>query len=1152
LQIFVIWLSFMKKYFLLLIALLITQYAFSQTNSSVLAQGDWYKFSVDTTGVFKIDKNLLQRIGISTNGLNPKNIQIFGNGGHLLPVLNSDFRNEDLKENAIYVEGEADGSFDANDFILFYAKGPHDWVLNSSLKTAKHRQNIYSDKGYYFITVGGVSGKRVANKTTNTEAASTQITSFDDFTFYEKEEYNLLGAGTQWFFYDNLNVENVQTFKIPFVNAVINSPISLRMRAVSTSVVSSSIEVKVNGQDFPTLNFMPTSTSDKARTSERTGPIDNSLGFIEIELNYDNNGNPSAETYLDFIEIVGQKSLVATEKQFSFRSFKQVEAASAVEFQIKNASKIFQVWDVSDFLSPKIISNEATGADFVFKDNGAVLNEYIVLNNADYYIPETIENSKVVNQNLHALKDINYLVVTSAQLVSEAQRLADHHQINSGFTTKVVVVDAIYNEFSSGSKDITGIRDFIKKIYDTSSSEDKKLKFVCFFGDGSYDYKDRLVGNNNSMPVKLSENSFNLANSWVTDDFFVMLDPVDGEMNDSDTIDVISSRIPVTGLAQAKDVVDKILSYYSTKAIGDWRNTITLLADDIDENYDIQIQEGVEVIADEIKNNKPVFNVNKIYVDSYVQQTASGGERYPEVNEAITNAIEKGTLILDYFGHGGEDGFASEKILEKPQIQEFNNPNTLPLLITVTCDFSRFDNPRRITAGELTLWNKTGGAASMITTTREIFISLGQRFNENLIKTLLAFNNEDVTIAEALMNTKNGFSSKQKFFIYSFGDPAMKLAVPEPNIQITKMNNKDISQPLDTLKALSKVSFEGVVLDNLGNTLPDFNGILSATVFDKSLDRKTLGNNSFGETLDFDTQDSKIFRGKSSVVDGRFKFDFIVPKDIKIAFGEEIDANGNTIFKKGKISLYANDTLTFKEKAGYNIDITVGGIDENAPEDTTGPELKLFMNDESFIDGGNTNTSPNLIAVLSDISGINTSITAIDHDIIGVLDGDALNPIVLNDFYETALDDFTKGKVTYRLRNLEVGAHTLKIKAWDTYNNSSEITLNFVVVSDAVLNLENVLNYPNPFVNYTEFWFNHNKPNELLEVQIQIFTVAGKLVKTINQNIQTTGNLSRSIAWNGLDDFGNKIGKGVYVYKMRVNATETNLVSEKYEKLVIL
>jgi hypothetical protein len=440
----------------------------------------------------------------------------------------------------------------------------------------------------------------------------------------------------------------------------------------------------------------------------------------------------------------------------------------------------------------------------------------------------------------------------------------------------------------------------------------------------------------------------------------------------------------------------------------------------------------------------------------------------------------------------------------------------------------------------------------MITTTREVFISVGQRFNESLIKILLAFNNEEVTIAEALMIAKNNFSSTQKFFIYSFGDPAMRLAVPAPNVQITKMNDKDISQPLDTLKALSRVRFEGVVLDNSGNILPNFNGTLSTTVFDKSIDRKTLGNNSFGETLNFDTQDSKIFRGKSRVTNGAFQFDFIVPKDIKISFGGEIDANGNTISKKGKISFYASDTLTFNEKSGYNIDITVGGIDENAPEDTVGPELKLFMNDESFIDGGNTNASPNLIAVLSDSSGINTSITAIDHDIIGILDGDALNPIVLNDFYETALDDFTKGKVTYRLRDLETGAHTLSIKAWDTYNNSSETTLNFVVMSDAVLNLENVLNYPNPFVNYTEFWFNHNKPNELLEVQVQVFTVAGKLIKTINQNIQTAGNLSRNIIWNGLDDFGNKIGKGVYVYKLRVKATATNLVSEKYEKLVIL
>jgi hypothetical protein len=1142
----------MKKYFLLICILFFTQYTGAQSANSVLASGDWYKFSVDTTGVFKIDKNLLQRIGITTNGLNPKHLQIFGNGGHLLPVLNSDIRTKDLKENALFVEGEADGSFDANDFILFYAKGPHDWVVNAATKTAKHRQNIYTDKAYYFITVGNANGKRIVEKATNTGPISAQISSFDDFIFYERDELNIIAAGTQWFFNDDFNIENTQTITIPFANALENSPIFVKVRAVSTSVASSVLQVKVNGQDFPALNFSPASTTEKARTSEKTAEILNSLEAVKLELNYNNNGNPSAKAYLDYIEVIGKKTLRATTKQFSFRSFDQFDATGTVAYQIKNAAAIFQVWDVSTFSTPTLIKNEATGADFVFKDSGASLSEYMVINEFDFYIPETIENAKVVNQNLQALKDLNYIVITTEVLASEAQRLADYHQINSGFTTKVVLLDEIYNEFSSGAKDITGIRDFIKHLYTNNSSEDKKLKYVCFFGDGSFDYKDRITGNNNVVPVKLSENSFNLANSWVTDDFFVMLGENDGNMNTSDTIDVVSSRIPVTGSVQAKDVVDKILSYYSSNALGDWRNTITLLADDIDDDFDIQIQKGVEVIADEIKINKPIFNINKIYADAYVQQNASGGERYPEVNEAITNAIEKGTLVLDYFGHGGEDGFASERILEKPQIQGFNNPNTLPLLITVTCDFSRFDNPSRITAGELTLWNKTGGAASMITTTREVFISVGQRFNESLIKILLAFNNEEVTIAEALMIAKNNFSSTQKFFIYSFGDPAMRLAVPAPNVQITKMNDKDISQSLDTLKALSRVRFEGVVLDNSGNILPNFNGTLSTTVFDKSLDRKTLGNNSFGETLNFDTQDSKIFRGKSRVINGAFQFDFVVPKDIKISFGEETDANGNTVFKKGKISFYANDTLTFNEKAGYNIDITVGGIDKNAPEDTVGPELKLFMNDESFIDGGNTNASPNLIAVLSDSSGINTSITAIDHDIIGILDGDALNPIVLNDFYETVLDDFTKGKVTYRLRDLETGAHTLSIKAWDTYNNSSETTLNFVVISDAVLNLENVLNYPNPFVNYTEFWFNHNKPNELLEVQVQVFTVAGKLIKTINQNVQTAGNLSRNIIWNGLDDFGNKIGKGVYVYKLRVKATATNLVSEKYEKLVIL
>ena len=1130
----------MKKLLFLLLLLFLVQFSSAQNSNSVLSSGNWFQFSVDTTGVFKIDRSLLQRIGVSTSGLNPKKIHIYGNGGTLLPELNSAARYDDLQENAIYIEGEADGSFDSGDFILFYAKGPHDWEVNVSANSIKHRQNIYSDKAYYFITVNDVDGKRIQPKAPITNNATTQLSVFDDFVFYEKEEKNIYAVGTQWFSKEDFNVLNTQKFTLPFKNAVANGAINVRVRGVSNSLVASTMSVKVNDQDAFTIDYPAViSTSlTKAYDLERNATLANSAENITVSITYNNNGNPSANAFLDYIEIVGQKQLLFSGNQFSFRSLAQANATGVVNYQIANGSAAFQVWDVTNSIAPTAILNESTTTDFTFKDVAGILKEYVILNDTDFYRPETVANAKVANQNLHALQDLNYIVITNSELSAQAQRLADYHQNNSNFTTRVVLLEEIYNEFSSGSPDITGIRDFIKHLYDSNSSEDKKLKYVCFFGDASYDYKDRLQGNNNAVPVKLSTISFNLANSWVTDDFFVMMDADEGGMASNHTVDVASSRIPVSTIAEATAVVDKILNYYSKNSIGDWRNTITLVTDDIDAAGEEVLEQGVESIADEIKVNQPIFNVNKIYTDAYVQENSSGGERYPEVNKAITNAIEKGTLVFDYFGHGGEDGFASERILDVPQIQGFNNPNTLPLLITVTCEFSRFDNPNRITAGELTLKNTNGGAANMITTTREVFIYVGQRFNEELIRVLLAFNKEDLTISEALMTTKNNFTSSQKFFIYSFGDPAMKLAIPKPNIRITKMNDVDITQSLDTIRALSKVKFEGIVTDNSNAVLTDFNGTLSTTVFDKLIDKTTLDNDGFGIKMTFDTQDSKLFRGKSTVTNGTFSFDFIVPKDIKIAYG------------KGKLSFYAENGEI--DKAGYNFDVVVGGIDENAPEDTLGPEIQLYMNDESFIDGGNTNASPNLIAVLFDASGINTSITAVDHDIVGILDGDTSNPIVLNDFYQTELNDFTKGKVTYSLRDLDVGPHTLKLKAWDTYNNSSETTLNFVVVSDANLNLENVLNYPNPFVNYTEFWFSHNKPNEPLEVQVQVFTVAGKLVKTINQNVQTTGNLSRSITWNGLDDFGNKIGKGVYIYKLRVKSTVNNLVSEKYEKLVIL
>ena len=1130
----------MKKQLLLFIFILI---AFAnlqgQSANSVLSSGNWYKFSIDTTGVFKIDQNFLQSLGINTTNLDPRNIKIYGNGGAMLPQKNSDFRYDDLHENAIFIEGESDGVFNSQDYILFYGKGPHDWIVNPSLQTAEHRQNIYSNVSYYFITIGNTQGKRITDAVVNSNPPTKVITNFDDFVFYEKEERNLFAIGTQWFGED-FSLNDTQNFSVKFDNIDISSPIKVKVRGSAISALTSTMNVSVNSSSAFSI-FYPNVTNGSLTlgyANHNSANVSVASSVIDVSIAYNNNGNPGAKAYLDYIEVCGKKVLNASGKQFSFRSFEAFNNSGVIEYQISNASNITSLWDVTDFVNPIRINPLAIGSEYTFRENAGVLKEYIVLNDSDYFIPTLLDNSLIENQNLHALRDVNYIVITHKELEAQAQRLASYHQSNSGLTTAVVELNQIYNEFGSGSPDNSAIRDFIKYISNTNTTSDGKLKYVCFFGDASYDYKDRITDNNNVVPVFESNQSFNLATSYVTDDYFVMLDPSEGQMLSGDTVDVASGRIPVTTVQQATEVVDKILSYYHKSAFGDWRNTITLLADDIDEAGEETIQLGMERIADSIKKNKPIFNINKIYADAFKQETSSGGERYPQINNALTNAVEKGTLVMDYFGHGGEDGFASERILEVPQIQAFNNKNTLPLFITVTCEFSRFDNPLRTTAGELTFWNKDGGAASLITTTREVFISTGQNFNERLLKILLEFNSEDLTIAESLMEAKNGFSSFQKFFIYYIGDPAMKLAIPKPNVRITKMNDVAVSQSLDTIKALSKVSFEGVITDDLNQTLTDFNGVLSTTVFDKPIEKKTLDNDGFGIVMNFDSRESKLFRGKSTVTNGTFKFDFIVPKDIRVAFG------------KGKLSFYATNEI--EDKSGANFDVIVGGINPNATSDTTGPDLNIYLNDESFIEGGNTNTSPNLIVSLSDLSGINTSITSVDHDIVAIVDGDQANPIVLNDFYETELNDFTKGKVVYQLRDLSVGPHTIKIKAWDTYNNSSEATLSFMVVSDTDLILDNVLNYPNPFVNYTEFWFNHNKPNEPLEVQVQIFTISGKIIKTLNQTVQNTGTLSRNVKWNGLDDFGNKLGKGVYIYKLKVKSTISNQYAEKYEKLVIL
>ncbi|PIE48639.1 MAG: hypothetical protein CSA39_06735 [Flavobacteriales bacterium] len=1119
-------------------------YKHSSVKNSALATGTWYKFAIDTTGIYKIDKAFLKKLGVNTNNLNPDNIRILGNGGALLPTLNRDFRHDGLQENSLYITGAEDGVFNDNDYILFYGKGPESWDTNivEPINT-RHINNIYEDKAYYFLSVDSGNGKRIENANEILGNPLETISTYDDYHIYEEDLKNLFANGQQWFGKE-LSFDHTATVNFNFEKINPNAPLFVRVRGAAISSTSSQMVIALNGQELTKITFTPLSNLNAltlARSGEAVKSTQINTSSIEISVTFQNNGNPSAKAYLDYIEVIGSKLLEVDTKTFSFRSFKAANYSTedVLRYEISNSQNLEMVWNVTNHLNPTLITNKAGGNVFSFNANGGN-REFIAIANNSYLQPTLLDKSIVENQNLHSLQNIDYLIVTRDFLMPQAERLAEFHRQNSNLTCKVVNLEHIYNEFSSGSADLTAIRDFVRHLYLNASEPNRRIKYLCLFGDASFDFKDRINQNNNIVPAVQSFESFNLARSYVTDDYYGMMDDTDGNLNTADTQEVATGRYLVTSVQQAKDMVDKTLSYYQENAFGAWRNRITFVADDPDAIDEFVLQQTVENLADSLAAKRPVFNLTKIYADAYTQEISPGGERYPKVNDAIDNAFETGSLVVNYFGHGGEAGWALERILEVQQINNWYHPNNLPLLITITCEFSRFDNPLRVTAGEDTFLNTSGGAVAMITTTREVFISVGQRYNKILFEKLFGYNGEDYTMAEALMQMKNDEripNSNQRFFVYFLGDPAMKLALPQPNIQLLKINDSNITQQTDTLKALSKINLKGKITDADNNVLDNYNGTLETVIYDKPLVKTTLDNNNFGKKMDFDAIESKIFTGKATVQNGEFSFDFIVPKDIRVAYG------------KAKISLYASNKNS--DKAGYNNTLTIGGINNNAPEDNTGPTIKLYMDDESFMNGGNTSESPTLLAILEDESGINTSITAVDHDIIAILDGDQANPVILNDFYETELDNFTKGKVSYPFRNLEPGLHTLTFKCWDTYNNSSEATLDFVVVDNSDLVLSNVLNYPNPFINYTEFWFNHNKPNEPLSVQVQIFTVSGKLIKTIHKTVQSAS-LSRSVTWNGLDDFGNKIGKGVYIYKLKVESTLSNSKNEKVEKLVIL
>lgn len=1116
-------------------------------SGSVLGSGDWYKLAVTGSGIYKIDKSVLQALGINNQSIDPKKIQLFGNGGGMLPQPNSTPRPNDLQENAITVVGEADGKFDDADYVLFYAKGPHTWNYDATQKQFRHELNIYSDTAFYFLRINHSPGARMANRAQATGAQQT-ITSYNERLFYEKELKNMVFSGRDWYGEEFSAFQASREFTFQASDAVAGSEVKLTAALMANSPTDCSFSVALNGQTLGSqsipnrgsYNYHPEGVN-----STRTYTINQQQlgsGDYKATLTFGTGGSSTALGYLNYLEISYERQLKLYGEQTAFRSVQSINQPIST-FALAGAPAGISIWDVTNPM--RAIAQEHSNG--TFSTSTDLLREFVAFQ-AGSISSKPVVLGKVANQNLHSLNasgSLDLVIVTYPGFLQEANRLAAHRAQHSNMQVAVVTTAQIYNEFSSGAQDVTAIRDFMRMLYSRSNKTSGDVIYLLLFGDASYDYKDRIRNNTNFVPIYESRQSLHPITSYSSEDYYGFLDENEGEWAENalgdHLMDIGIGRLPAKSAAEAAVMVNKIIAYDSPAHFGNWRNRITLVADDGDYN---EHQNDAEFLADYLVENHPKYNPTKVYTDLYQQQAVANGQRVPDATAAIDKAVEQGSLILNYTGHGNEVSWASEQILTMPQIYSWKNKNKYTFMLTATCEFGRYDDPGRPSGAETALLHAEGGAIGLITTTRPVYSNSNRVLNRNFYQTAFTpINGRMPRLGDLVRLTKNnsitsnssGSTGVNNRNFSLLADPSMQLAYPALEAQLTSINNRP--NAIDTLSALGKVTLAGQIQDAGGSIASNFSGTLQLKVYEKPSTLYTLGDEN-GQKVPVQVRENVIYDGKATVDQGRFEISFVVPKDIAYNFGQ------------GKISMYASNEK--QDALGSNQEVIIGGTAKNAPSDNEPPSIKLFMDDTSFVSGGLTGQTTMLLAKLFDESGINTAGIGIGHEITAVLDNDQKNLVVLNDYYTSAPNSYQTGELQYTLKDLAPGTHKISLKAWDTHNNSSEAYIEFFVSNDAQLALEHVLNYPNPFAGNTTFQFDHNRAGDNLAVQVQIFTISGQLVKSLHSTFNNSTARVNDLTWDGRNEHNDVLPEGVYIYRVLVQSEQDGAKASKVEKLIII
>ncbi|MCI6558092.1 MAG: type IX secretion system sortase PorU [Prevotella sp.] len=774
----------------------------------------------------------------------------------------------------------------------------------------------------------------------------------------------------------------------------------------------------------------------------------------------------------------------------------------------------------------------------------------------------------ITNQDHHADSPVDMVILLplTQKLREQAERLKTLHEQHDGMTVRIVPVDELYNEFSSGTPDATAYKRYMKMFYDRAQSDNDIPKYLLLFGDGGWDNRMLSPEWKGYSPDDFllcyeSDNSFSKTASYVSDDFYCLLDDNEkiydatGRYQYTGKPDVAVGRFPVRTIDEARVMVDKIEAYLANSQAGQWQNTVVVMGDDGDNNTHMI---GAEEVANVVEKYNPTVDVRRIMWDAYTRETSSTGNTYPEVTSLIKQYMKNGALMMNYSGHGAEYSLSHELVMK---LQDFKDAKSqkLPLWITASCDIMPFDSQTE-NIGEVALTNPNGGAVAFLGTTRTVYSSSNTVINKLVTRNLLAIKDgKRVSIGEAVRLAKDTLASTyvytkpddkvqagvdalrdytaNKLQFALAGDPALVLALPTMPMTIESINGVPLGNDMITLKAGDEVVVNGYVADGQ-SVCESFSGLVTATVRD-AVETVVCKQNADKSIAAFTYKERKntLFSGSDSIRAGRFSFRFVVPKDISYSEGS------------AQIMLYAVSNDKTMEASGVEERFKLGGS-EALVSDSIGPSVYCYLNSSAFTNGDRVNATPYFVAEIADESGINVSGGSIGHSLQLVVDGDMMQTYQLNDYFAFDFGNYKSGRVGFSLPEMSEGKHRLKFQAWDIYNNVSIAQLDFVVATDADPKLFSLDATHNPAVTSTTFRIVHDRIGSDIDVSIEVYDMAGRMVWTA-KDVYTPSDNMVEIPWNLCSNEGNKVATGVYLYRARID-DENGGHTSKTNKLIVL